>query len=108
MSAIRAVLTEKAKVFIIDVSQTTSSAQPIETLVDTGLTYRCKFKPKRSFFYYLTGQVDLTNDIIITEREVVLNNILELDNIKYRIVSVTKLKSQGARGNLIIGFASKV
>src|SRR5712691_7312405 len=106
MSIIRGQLIEDAVVFNIDTSQATSSSQPIETLVETGLIYKCKFKPKKTFFYYLTGQVQTTDNIIVTERKVLLNNVLEIDDIKYRIISVTALKSPGARGRKIIGYSS--
>ena len=108
MSILRGQLTKNATKYTISTVISTSSHQPIETLVNTNLILKCLFKPKKSYFVYLTGQVQETSNLIFTEREVVVNNVLEVDGVKYRIVEATPLKGPGARGRKTLGFSSRV
>lgn len=108
MSIIRGQLNVNATVYTVDRATLTAGRQPIEQLVLPGTGIKCAFKPKKTFLYYLTGQVMESNDIIITERALVLNNVVFVDGLYYRIVKVQTLRGPGGRGRAIIGYSAKV
>ena len=108
MTILRGQLTDRVEKFTLDTSTSTASHQPIEILVSTGLILKAKFRPKKEILSYLTGQVLIVDRIFITEREMVLNDILLFENVYYRVIEVQILRGAGAKGRKIIGYMGKV
>lgn len=108
MSVIRGLLTDRIDFYTLDTSTKTAGRQPIEILVGPAYTNQpAKFKPKTTLLHYLTGQVLVTDDIMVTERALELNHVLLFGGVYYRIVKVQTLKGPGARGRKVIGYAGK-
>jgi hypothetical protein len=86
MSFINGYLNKTAKLYTIDTSTTTTAGQPVETLI-LSKTIKVFFSsnPRRVFQLFNAGQIKAGEFVAISAVETKVNQVLEVDGIKYKI-----------------------
>lgn len=94
MGFLRRFLDKKADLYDLDLSQTTGSGQPIETLVLNKSSVPIFFSPHPSLVYRFVqaGGVKAGDFTAILENVIRTNQVLSIGGTKYRIVSAVQIK----------------
>jgi hypothetical protein len=107
MSCLSGYLNKDCIVYDIDFSQTTESGQPIETLTQVK-TIKCLFTDnvKRLYQLFDPGQIKVGLFILFTIKVVTENQVVEIDNVKYRVTRTRPINP--LRNRHIMGYQSYV
>ena len=93
MGLLAAFFTHKAVQYSISTSTATSTGQPIETLTQLKtISVFFSNSSRRLYGLFDPGQVAINTPVAFSEKQVLTNQVLEIDSVKYRVTSAIPLK----------------
>lgn len=93
MGLLGAFLNAKATQYNITTDSSTSTGQPIESLVPLKIIpVYFSNSPRRIYGLFDPGQIPINTPVCFSEKQVLTNQVLQINGVKYRVTSANPLK----------------
>ncbi len=104
MGLLGSFLNNKANQYTISTGTSTTTGQPIESLVllKSNISVFFSNNPRRLYQLFDPGQIAVNTPVVFAEKQILVNQVLEIDSVKYRTIAANPLKFR----NRVFGYVA--